>query len=337
MFPLVSSTSLTRRFRQVGVVAPVLIVALASGCHSQRSSMRPVYVSPGGTVVPTQAPGGCASGNCGSTSTSPSTSSSTSTTVPVPKSAPGFDEEGSALTPIPGHVNPTPSGSGSPPPNPPVPDEPPLRTTPGAGSSGKTGSATPALNGPTTYRYKSPSPTSTRLTARDRVEPFVNDPSDLFQPPKADRPWRYIVLHHSAHEKGAYAQIDRDHRKTMGTQGCGYHFVIGNGSESPDGQIEVARRWSDQKGGAHCRDAQKSEMNDYGIGICLIGDLDHNKPTPRQIEATRVLVSYLRTRYGISIEQTGTHAMLAQSPTACPGKNFPVAEILGNRRSFAAL
>jgi N-acetyl-anhydromuramyl-L-alanine amidase AmpD len=172
------------------------------------------------------------------------------------------------------------------------------------------------------------------VTLKSRVEPFVNDPNDLFLPPKADRPWRYVVLHHSAHLTGSYAQIDREHRKNLGTDGCGYHFVIGNGSESPDGQIEVARRWSDQKAGAHCRDARSPDVNDYGIGICLIGDLDKAPPTARQIEAARALVDYLRDRYGISSDHVGTHAVLAQNPTVCPGKNFPVQAILGGRSSL---
>ncbi len=192
------------------------------------------------------------------------------------------------------------------------------------------------MNGPTASRTRIQPVEARRLTARKQVEPFVNDPTDLFQPPKADRPWQFIVLHHSAHATGSYAQIDREHRKTQGTQGCGYHFVIGNGSESPDGQIEVAQRWSDQKGGAHCRDAKVSDVNDYGIGICLVGDLDGGKPTARQVEATRALVAYLRERYKIDSRNVGTHAALAQTATACPGRNFPTAAILGTRRDLAA-
>jgi N-acetyl-anhydromuramyl-L-alanine amidase AmpD len=140
-----------------------------------------------------------------------------------------------------------------------------------------------------------------------------------------------VVLHHSAHASGSYAQIDREHRKNLGTDGCGYHFVIGNGSETPDGQIEVTRRWADQKGGAHCRDARSPEANDYGVGICLIGDLDHSTPTPRQVEAARALVGYLRDRYGIPADHIGTHAAVALKSTVCPGKNFPVQAILGDR------
>src|SRR5262249_43225647 len=78
-----------------------------------------------------------------------------------------------------------------------------------------------------------------------RLGPYIagNGAKELFYPDKADRPWRYIVLHHSASAVGNYDEIDREHRKQLGYDGCGYHFVIGNGNGSGDGQIEVARRW----------------------------------------------------------------------------------------------
>jgi N-acetyl-anhydromuramyl-L-alanine amidase AmpD len=163
----------------------------------------------------------------------------------------------------------------------------------------------------------------------------VNEPNDLFLPPKADRAWRYIVLHHSDHGTGSYAQIDRDHREKLGTQGCGYHFVVGNGSESPDGRVEVARRWLDQKAGAHCRDATVADANDYGIGVCLIGDMDEDPPTAKQVEATKALVAYLRDRYDIPAERVVSHAAIAQTATTCPGAKFPIDAIV-NGRGFAS-
>jgi N-acetyl-anhydromuramyl-L-alanine amidase AmpD len=171
---------------------------------------------------------------------------------------------------------------------------------------------------------------------RSRVQGLTNDPNDLFEPPRADRPWRYIVIHHSDSDAGNYAEIDQLHRERLGTAGCGYHFVIGNGSSSPDGQIEVTQRWADQKGGAHCRDAKSPAVNDYGIGICLVGDLDAGPPTERQVEAARVLVAYLQERYAIADDRVASHAQVAATPTACPGKHFPATAILGQRSLAAA-
>jgi hypothetical protein len=170
---------------------------------------------------------------------------------------------------------------------------------------------------------------------RRNLETYVNDPDDLFAPPRADRPWRYIVLHHSAHESGSLAEIDADHRERLGTMGCGYHFVVGNGSESPDGRIEVAARWAEQKGGQHCRDSRVSDINEYGIGICLIGDFDNARPSARQIDATRALIAYLQERYDIPAGNVVTHDAVARTASACPGKNFPTLEILGRDRGMA--
>jgi N-acetyl-anhydromuramyl-L-alanine amidase AmpD len=189
-------------------------------------------------------------------------------------------------------------------------------------------------NGPVARRA-GPAGTSdqTRATpgSAARLEPFIAGAgaTELFYPEKADRPWRYIVLHHSASAAGNYDEIDREHRKLLGYEGCGYHFVIGNGNGSGDGQIEVAQRWNRQKQGVHCRNARTHDVDEYGIGICLVGDLDQQPPTPRQVAATRALVEYLSGRYRIEPARVTTHAHLAATPTVCPGKYFPATILAG--------
>ncbi len=170
-----------------------------------------------------------------------------------------------------------------------------------------------------------------QASIREDVSQFVSDPGDLFVPPKADRPWKYVVLHHSASPTGSYDSIDQEHRTRLGWQGCGYHFVIGNGSESPDGRIEVSQRWANQKNGVHCRDGKNPDVSEYGIGICLVGDLENSPPTKRQIAAAQALVTYLKARYAIAADHTETHSHLAATPTACPGRMFPAQAILGSK------
>jgi hypothetical protein len=168
----------------------------------------------------------------------------------------------------------------------------------------------------------------------DQLRPFIDESSanELFYPNKADRPWRYVVLHHSAAVGGNYDQIDREHRKILGYDGCGYHFVIGNGTGSADGQIEVAQRWNNQKQGAHCRNARSHDVDEYGIGICLVGDFDQQPPTPRQVAAVQALIAYLGQRYHIEPGRIATHAHLAATPTGCPGKFFPSESLLATTR-----
>jgi N-acetyl-anhydromuramyl-L-alanine amidase AmpD len=240
----------------------------------------------------------------------------------------------------------------SPPPAPGFPDEPDLKPAGGGDSKvpplngpsagggttrgGSPGSITPGASlDPNTTRARRSEVQPRQASLAESLRPYVNDPDVLFSPPKADRPWKYIVLHHSASAAGGLDSIDAEHRKRLGFAGCGYHFVIGNGTESPDGQIEVARRWTDQKHGVHCRDGKDADVNEYGIGICLVGDLDQSPPTPRQVAAARALVAYLETRYQISASHAETHAHVAASPTACPGRLFPAQKIL--RESGVAL
>ena len=127
---------------------------------------------------------------------------------------------------------------------------------------------------------------------------------------------------------GNYDQIDAEHRKILGIDGCGYHFVIGNGTGSRDGQIEVSQRWINQKQGAHTRNARTHDADEYGIGICLVGDFDQQPPSPKQIAATQALIDYLSKRYNIAPDGLRTHAHLAATKTVCPGKFFPSEAML---------
>jgi len=174
-----------------------------------------------------------------------------------------------------------------------------------------------------------------RTSLNADLRPYLDDStaSELLFPARADRPWKYIVLHHSAHAKGSYEEIDREHRKVLGYEGCGYHFVIGNGTGSDDGEIEVAQRWINQKNGVHCRNAKSSDIDEYGIGICLIGDFEQEKPTPRQIAATRALVAYLSEHYNIAEPKIETHSHVAATPTVCPGKLFPTESFLSTPKN----
>jgi N-acetyl-anhydromuramyl-L-alanine amidase AmpD len=162
------------------------------------------------------------------------------------------------------------------------------------------------------------------------------DPRSVFEPPTPIRSWRFIVLHHSATPAGGLASIDRSHREVRGWDECGYHFVIGNGSESGDGEIEVGGRWLKQKHGAHTRVESNPGSNLYneeGIGVCLIGDFDVAPPTPKQVDSCRRLVAYLQERCRVPAQGITTHGDLDN--TECPGQYFPRAQIIPNG-GFAA-
>jgi hypothetical protein len=146
-------------------------------------------------------------------------------------------------------------------------------------------------------------------------------PAEWF-PPVADNGWEVIVVHHSASDKGSARTFDIAHR-ARGWDELGYHFVIGNGTETPDGYIEVGNRWKKQKHGAHCK-TPTNYYNEYGIGICLVGDFDQTNPTPAQMQSLRRLVAFLSQRYHVSRDHIYGHGEVQGTHTHCPGRYFPM-------------
>ncbi len=142
--------------------------------------------------------------------------------------------------------------------------------------------------------------------------------------------WTTVVIHHSATQKGSARSFDRFHRD-KGWDELGYHFVIGNGTDTPDGLIEVGSRWHKQKHGAHCKTAD-NYFNEHGIGVCLVGDFTKARPTPRQLAALERLVEFLCDRCEISPDRVVSHGAVTHK-TACPGRHFPISSF---RRAVAA-
>lgn len=136
--------------------------------------------------------------------------------------------------------------------------------------------------------------------------------------------WRYIVCHHSAIEAGNAEVYGRAHLRRGMEHGLAYHFVIGNGKDSGDGEIEIGPRWQKQLRGGHVRN---SNVNDSGIGVCIVGNLQNHAPTRRQRQAMNELLDFLReghTRRGVSVT---VHKRVDQNHTVCPGKHFPYGDL----------
>jgi N-acetyl-anhydromuramyl-L-alanine amidase AmpD len=138
------------------------------------------------------------------------------------------------------------------------------------------------------------------------------------------RSWAYIVLHHSATARGSAESFDKIH-KQKGWDGLGYHFVIGNGTESKDGEIEVGFRWKEQREGAH---AGNTIYNELGIGICLVGNFETALPTQKQCESLHALLRLLTELLAIPTSNITKHQTVREEETACPGKLFPFAQIV---------
>ena len=144
------------------------------------------------------------------------------------------------------------------------------------------------------------------------------------------RPWRWIVVHHSATPRGSAAAFDDWHRNGRHWDELGYHFVIGNGAGSGNGQVEVGSRWPKQKHGAHCKVGQDETYNNFGIGICLVGNFEKSRPTDAQMHALARLVDYLAARYTIGDSHIIGHGDV--DDTKCPGRYFPFDDLFSRLR-----
>jgi hypothetical protein len=136
--------------------------------------------------------------------------------------------------------------------------------------------------------------------------------------------WQWIVGHHSAIQYGNAAIYGRAHRQRGMENGLAYHFVIGNGIDSGDGEIEIGARWFKQLKGGH---VHREEINEVGIGICVVGNFEQTRPTVKQVLAFQELVDYLRSDVVGTKIRFAVHKEIDPGRTACPGRFFPTAQM----------
>ena len=212
------------------------------------------------------------------------------------------------------------------------------------GPSVLTGTPTPVRRDTFVYKpMEVPRPLPPRIQPREeppppppplKVEPVLPAHDPAWEVSTPARPWRWIVIHHSASDTGSAAAFDAFHRNQKHWDELGYHFVIGNGGGSGDGLIEVGSRWPKQKYGAHCRVGNNEEYNDYGIGICLVGNFDRRRPTAAQMASLARLVSYLAAKYKIDDRHIIGHGTV--DDTRCPGRCFLFDDLFARLRNGRA-
>jgi len=150
--------------------------------------------------------------------------------------------------------------------------------------------------------------------------------AEIDRAPVAKRRWRYIVVHNSGTKQGNAKAFEYYHlRVRRMPNGLAYHFVVGNGTSSGDGQIEIGNRWRRQINGGH---VHSDFLNNIALGICLVGDYNRQLPTKKQLEATEELIRYLRMRVGkidrkFAIVKAHREINPPRWPTDCPGDRFP--------------
>ena len=138
--------------------------------------------------------------------------------------------------------------------------------------------------------------------------------------------WKFIIVHNSGTRQGNARAFEYYHRRVRKMQnGMAYHFVVGNGTSSGNGQIEIGDRWRRQINGGH---VHSDYLNNISLGICLVGDFNRDRPTNAQLEATEELIKYLRERCGrVEGRAIPVRPHREMNPprwaTDCPGDAFP--------------
>lgn len=149
---------------------------------------------------------------------------------------------------------------------------------------------------------------------------------EIRRAPVQRRRWQFIVVHNSGTRQGNAKVFDYYHKRVRRMQnGLAYHFVIGNGTSTGNGQVEIGNRWRRQINGGH---VHSDYLNNISLGICLVGDFNRDQPTRAQLECCEELIRYLRQRCG----KVDNHDILVRPhremnpprwATDCPGDVFP--------------
>lgn len=139
----------------------------------------------------------------------------------------------------------------------------------------------------------------------------------IIGPRRTSYEWRTITVHHSGTKQGSARNFDRNHKeRKMG--GLFYHFVIGNGTGTRDGEIETGFRWV----------RQVKANRPYDIQICLVGNFDVQNVSEAQFATTVNLIRALQQTYGIPKSAVRQHCDIPGKHTDCPGKKFPFSRLL---------
>ena len=151
---------------------------------------------------------------------------------------------------------------------------------------------------------------------------YFSGPKYSVQSKEEDR-WTHIVIHHSGSPVDTLKSMNEYHLE-KGWDGIGYHFIIGNGIKTIDGNVEETFRYRQLKDGAHALTPDLF-YNKNAIGICLIGDFNINSPTDKQISSLKNLLLTLKNKYGIMNKNILIHKEV--KATECPGVNFPIEKM----------
>jgi N-acetylmuramoyl-L-alanine amidase len=131
--------------------------------------------------------------------------------------------------------------------------------------------------------------------------------------------WKAVYVHHSKTPAGNAASVSQV------DDGCGDHFIIGNGNDAVDGEIQFSQRWNLQQSADPAPGVAR--VDGACISICVVGDFDRSTPTAAQLKRLQQLVQTLQERYRIAADQVWVFDVPASA--AGVGKYFPTGAFMG--------
>jgi hypothetical protein len=141
--------------------------------------------------------------------------------------------------------------------------------------------------------------------------------------------WKGVIVHHSATEDGLamdFEQLRRFHMEPppagRGWQDIGYHAVVefvGHEYKAIDGRP----LWLE---GAHC---PAQGQNRISLGICFVGnwDVQPDMDWGQLLAGAEKIAEWCR-RFDISARRITAHR--DWKATACPGRFFPMSELIAS-------
>lgn len=127
----------------------------------------------------------------------------------------------------------------------------------------------------------------------------------------------FLIVHHTggtnadplADTSNHTFEIVKQYHLSLGWEDIGYHFFIDKTGKLTKGRAENYH-------GAHTLG-----YNQKSLGICLAGNFDATLPTQEQTNTLKVLLTELRKKYNISLENIVPHRKFANK--TCYGSKLP--------------
>ena len=164
---------------------------------------------------------------------------------------------------------------------------------------------------------------SVALTILHRGPESIDSVFKSTQVPIHPKRWQAIVIHHSGQPFGNQETIGHQHQ-AEGKGGLTYHFVLGNGDQAEDGEIQMGYRWNLQINGYHGESENAKWLDRNAIDICLVGDGNMTAPTELQMRQLVKLVTALQKELNIPAESVFLNSAITSSSS--PGRFFPSSE-----------